>query len=504
MKATPPAAADAAEPPERLHPAYFLTGLGQAAKGSFGVLAAGAYFSLSGRWLLLGLMVVAYIVITLVGLWLRWLRFSYRLSDEGIVIESGLISTQHRSIPFARIQDVNIEQGPIARLIGVARVKLETGASAGKGGDDGVLEAIGLDRANRLRDTIRAYRGGGAIAAVGADGAVASPTSEAGDQSLFAMAPARVLRSGVYNFSLAIFAAIGGLFQFGGDMFGIDPFKRLFWNQLLDAGSPLAQLILSHRWISAVAGLLTLIAVGVATGVVTTILRDWNFRLTRTETGLRRQRGLLTLTDVIIPVRRVQAAIIGTGPIRARSGWHSLKLQSLARDEARQGDHEVAPFAQLDEIAPILAEAGMALPAPDTRWLRIDSAYAIEFSCWLALPIAITLTVAAVGVWPALIGTGALAIAIAGRWLAWRRYRYASDGERVLIRRGFWRQRLIVLPIGNIQSIDVARNFVDRALGVSSVTFGVAGGSGFATHEVAALPSAKAYALREDLLQRFA
>lgn len=488
--------------PQRLHRAYFVTGLGQAAKGSFGLIAAGAYFGISGRWWLLGVMTVLYVAVTVLTLWLRWVRFSYRVTDDDIVIESGLISTQHRAIPFERIQDVNIEQGPIARLIGVARLKLETGAAAGGDGEEGVLETVSLARANALRDLIRSHRATGGIRLAAGD--EPRDALDHFERPIFAMAPRRVVEAGLYNFSLAIFAVLGGLLQQGGDLLGFNPFKRAFWNSLVDSGSPLADYLLTHRWVSALAGAVTLVVVGLATGVIRTLLRDYNFRLTRTETGLRRQRGLLTLTDVIIPVRRVQAAIIGTGPVRVRAGWHSLKLQSLARDDAKQGDHEVAPFAQLDEIAPILAEVGMALPADDTVWQRIASAYAIEYALWLALPLVGTLIVAAFGIAPALFGSAALGIAIVGRTFAWRRYRYGYDGERILIRRGFWRQRTIILPIANIQSADIAHNFVTRAFGVASLTFGVAGGSGFSLHQIAALPMATAYALRSDLLQRAA
>lgn len=488
--------------PQRLHRAYFVTGLGQAAKGSFGLIAAGAYFGISGRWWLLGVMTVLYVAVTLLTLWLRWVRFSYRVTDDDIVIESGLISTQHRAIPFERIQDVNIEQGPIARLIGVARLKLETGAAAGGEGEEGILETVSLTRAAALRDLIRAHRATGGIRLAAGDEARDVP--EHVERPVFAMTPRRVLESGLYNFSLAVFAVLGGLLQQGGDLFGFNPFKRAFWNSLVDTGSPFADYLLTHRRVSALAGIATLVVVGLATGVVRTLLRDYNFRLTRTETGLRRQRGLLTLTDVIIPVRRVQAAIVGTGPVRVRAGWHSLKLQSLARDDAKQGDHDVAPFARLDEIEPILAELGMALPAQKTEWRRVDPAYAVEFALWLMLPAIATLVVAGFGILQALLGTAGLAIAVVGRALAWRRYCYAHDADRILIRRGFWRQRTIILPLANIQSADIAHNFVTRAFGVAALKFGVAGGSGLSNHEIAALPLEQAYALRAELLHRAA
>ena len=47
-------------PPERLHPLYLLTGLGQALRGAWGMLAAGAYFASQGRWVIVGLMALLF------------------------------------------------------------------------------------------------------------------------------------------------------------------------------------------------------------------------------------------------------------------------------------------------------------------------------------------------------------------------------------------------------------------------------------------------------------
>ena len=172
----------------------------------------------------------------------------------------------------------------------------------------------------------------------------------------------RVLTAGVFNFSLAVLAALFGVSQSLGEVAGIDFFARRFWRDALDAGSPLADLILAHQFAAVVAGTVTLGALGLATGVGRTLLRDYRFRLDRTATGLRRRRGLLTLTDVTLPLARVQAAIIGSGPVRDRFGWRDLKLQSLAKDEGSKGDHVVAPLAHDAEIDAILDQLGWQPP----------------------------------------------------------------------------------------------------------------------------------------------
>jgi putative membrane protein len=89
---------------------------------------------------------------------------------------------------------------------------------------------------------------------------------------------------------------------------------------------------------------------------------------------------------------------------------------------------------------------------------------------------------------------------VAGRWLAWRRTRYALDGDRLLVSSGWWRRRLVILPLARIQSSDIAESFVSRRFGTATLHLGVAGGSGFSAHMIPALPRETARALRRELL----
>ena len=479
--------------PERLHPLYLLTGLGRGVKQMVGGYAAIGYFAATGSWRTALLMLAGIVVILTVSIILYWRRFEYRVGSNEIRIDSGILNRTHRSIPFDRIQDVDIRQGPVARLLGLARVEFETGGSAGDKSDDGALAAISLDRAEALREQIRARRGAPAGAA---EAAVETPP-------LFAMDLRRVILAGLFNFSLAVIAGLFGATQTIGDVAGFDVFARKFWRQALDAGSPVADFVLAHQISAAFAGTVVLVLVGVGTGIGRTLLREYRFRLDRTETGLRRRRGLLTLTDVTLPIRRAQAAVIGTGPLRERFGWRNLKLQSLGKDEGQKGDHVVAPLATENEVVAILAQLDWRGVDPATEWQRVSTAYGWAFTIAVSLlliPAAIQfafLPLAGIG------GVALIAGAIATRWLSWRRYRYAVDGDRLLVRAGWWRRRLVLLPLANIQSVDLTENFIGRRFGVAGLAIGVASGRGFSAHGIEALPRETARALRARLLSPF-
>jgi putative membrane protein len=479
--------------PERLHPLFLLTGLAGSLRGLVGGYAAIGYLAVSGRWMTALYGAIGLLIVLSIGIFLYWRRFEFRVGQSEIRIDSGIISRTHRSIPFDRIHDVDITQGPVSRLFGVARVKFETG-SAAAGSDEGMLQAIPLERAEDLRALIRSRRDGAPLAG-------AAETVETEDQSpIFAMPMPRLILAGLFNFSLALFAGLFGLSQTAGDVIGFDPLSRKFWRDLLDVGSPIAAYILAHQVVTIIAGLVVLLLVGAATGVVRTVLRDFGFRLDRTGIGLRRRRGLFTKTDVTLPSRRVQAAILATGPVREQFGWRELHVQSLASDEGSKGDHVVAPLASADEADQILSALGWRGVAVVADWQPVAKAYVwiLAIAATPLLLAAMVYAVMASGIAGLLVGI--YAALLAGRWLAWRRTRWAIDGDRLLLASGWWRRRIIILPIAKLQSIDLVESLVSRLFGTSTLLFGVAGGRGYSAHRLVALPRETARALRDRLL----
>jgi putative membrane protein len=104
---------------------------------------------------------------------------------------------------------------------------------------------------------------------------------------------------------------------------------------------------------------------------------------------------------------------------------------------------------------------------------------------------------------PAILLASGVVVVAATRWLAWRRYAFALDGDRLLVRSGWWRRRIRILPVRNIQSVDYAQLIIDRWFGTAGLVIGVAGG-GTTGHGIKALPAKTAREIRDQLLLRFA
>ncbi|WP_231728239.1 PH domain-containing protein [Sphingopyxis sp. H050] len=483
---------------QRLHPATLALALVKLGPRSLQFLPAVAALGFTGNWVWIVPAILAYLLIALAAACLQWMRFRFIVGDDEVVIESGVLSRQHRTIPFDRIQDVSIEQGLVSRALGIAKVGFETGAGGKE--NDAHLDAIGLDAAQALRTTIRAHRSAPvAAASVAAEAPAPAPVAE--DRLLFAMGPRRLLVAGLFNFSLAALAVVGAGMQFFDDLlpFDFNVFDPRDWIDVA-ADYGLDQWVLAHRWIAGLGAAISLLFIGFASGIATMVFANWGFRLTREPRALRRTRGLTTRTDVAVPVKRVQAAIVVTGWLRKRFGWHELRLQSLASDGEKEKDHQVVPFGRLGEIDPVLGEVAIRRPDDAQAWQHSHRIVALG-------PI-IGATAATIGGGIALylgndVGwlgiVAAPLVALIALWAA-RYHRWADVGDLVAIRRGWWKPKMTLLPHASVQSVDLKTDFILRPFGLATLVFGVPGGSSLASHEIPAIPLGVAQDLRSRIL----
>ncbi len=460
------------------------------------------YFSVFDQNILYASLAALALLAIIIGITaLIWSRFTYHIGPKEIRIKSGLISRNNRSIPFDRIQDVSLEQKLVSRILGLATVKLETGSG---GGEDGKLDALALADAAALRDALRDYKSGAAASAreQGED----TPLDIEGEERapLFAMDNRRLFIAGLFNFSFVLLAILAAIAQNLDFLLPDEFFNPWYWAEQLSEQDVVNGLSFTAQIAGAVGALVSLIAVGLGSGIIRTFIREYGFRLDhvdRGQPGFRRRRGLFTLTDMVMPIHRVQAAILRTGPVRQRFGWYHLKFQSLASDGSGESDHSAAPCAQMGEVDPILAETHIANVPPDLVFQRVSSAL------WWRDAIILASILGAVGiglgffVQPAFYALILLSIPIITLLvLNWKHHQYALTETQLFVRSGWWRRKLTILPIRKIQTVDVGQSPLDHPLDLATVTVGIAGGSPIAPLKINDIPMVSAMALREQLI----
>ncbi len=83
-------------------------------------------------------------------------NYGYELAEDKINIESYFIWKKLVSIPYQKIQNVDIVQGPIARRYGVVDLLIQTAGMSGSAGAEGRIPAISPENATKLKDQILA------------------------------------------------------------------------------------------------------------------------------------------------------------------------------------------------------------------------------------------------------------------------------------------------------------------------------------------------------------
>ena len=402
--------------------------------------------------------------------WLGWMSFRYGVGETEVVIESGILHRNRRSIPFERIQDVDIERSLLARLFGLAKVRIETGAG---GKDEGVLDSVRMEEADRLRAAVRAWRLGSAegTADDAQPGMETARQAEAGSgRTLFSMDIGRVLLFGVFSFSLVYIASLFALLQAFDQFLPFDIYDPGRWVGLVDEALP-------RRFTAAAIGALLFFAVllGFVAGVLRTLSRDYGFRLSVEGDRFRRERGLLTRSEAVIAKRRVQLAFVRTGPIRRAFGWFALSFQTLGAGSDGSGLQVAAPFARRGEMEPILAETeGLRLPPP-LELSMVSSRHVLRALIHhLALPSG-AIVIAGLARPEAFYLVALLPLRALAATIDRRFHRYALDGPLLFVTRGIWRQQLWAIPLTSVQAVSLARGPLQRQLGVATLSIDTAG-----------------------------
>lgn len=463
--------------------------------------------SWDGGGMLMLPMLVGMVLITWFFSWIAWRHFRYRVGESDIRVERGLISRSARSVPFERIQDVSLEQQFVPRLFGMVQVKFETGAG---GKDELAIRYVTAEEADALRETVRARKSG--EVAVAAPGEAVSVPVEEPSRTLFAMDLRRLMTFGLFEFSLVAFAVIGGALQQFDFLLDFDIWDFDRWIEMLAGPGHWLQELGAVSQVVGVALAFTVLGlVGLLTGLGRTVLRDYGFLLEDTPKGLRRRRGLLTRTDAVMPIHRVQALKVTTRILRRRFGWHALEVVSLAQDD-KSGRQVVVPFAQMSEIAPVIRVAGFDLPDSITHWHQPSPRYRRDRAVISALPFAFAAVLQLVlgpllpeeaSGWYPFVAGGLVAVGLffaAREHFLSRHDRHAIDGERIYVRSGWLAPRLEIGSRVKLQSIEIAQGPIARRRGYADIVFGVAGG----TLSMGGIPLADARLIRDGVMHSIA
>jgi putative membrane protein len=443
---------------------------------------------------------------------IRWATFTYRVQGDRIELRRELVGRSVKTIPLDRIRGVDITASFIHRLFGLAIVRIDA-AAGGLGTEEGRLDAVRHDEAERLRTVLLARAGtatarvSGATGATGSAapaGAPAAPTGEAagaayattresGDTAgdadtadeIYVQARRRWYMYGPLSgaFLLTPFAVAGSVIGFVynlGDDLGL----------VTERGLTSAAGWLAHSPGVIIGMLAALVVLSPVVAVFAFAIFNWDFTLRRRDGSIVTERGMFTRRSVSLERRRILGVELRDNPLERRAGVARLSaLVTGLGDVATRG--QLLPTSPLSAAwaaaARVLARPGAASgPGP-------HPAGSVEVPL-VAHPPAARQRRLFRAVVPWLLGAAVaallgqpysayvlLALAMLGVPLGLDRYRqlgHGDDGVHLSVRSGSLSRRRVVIDRGAVVGWQIRQSLFQRRLGLATLVVGVGAGEG--------------------------
>lgn len=346
---------------------------------------------------------------------ISWVVTRWKVEDGVLRIETGWVRRQSRHFPLSQLQAVDVVQTGVARVFGLAELRLRMAAS---GAEEGRLACVTAAHADTLRGQLLAAapraapapEAGGAPAPPGGPG---SPPPWVG-RRLF---EARSLRLAA-SIALTAYGTIS----------------------LLGMGL-LVGLSVAHV-APGMAGLAGAWVLGTALALWRRFNGGYDTVVTETPDGLRIESGMVQTTAETIRGGSVQAMVLEEPLVWRLVGWCRLELDVAGPRQRKENRSEsgrlraVVPVGTRAEADRLLDELLPDRPAPDRRPPR------------------------------------------AARWKAPLSYHYlgwGGDGRCVVASRGRIRRTTTWVPLDKVQSVRSAQGPWQRALGLGTVLVDTAG-----------------------------
>lgn len=387
----------------------FLVGVNQVATDVEG--AGELVTTVNPWWFLGGLALFSLIVFCYAAL--AWRMMRYAVGADAVHLRQGIVFRQQRQARLDRLQAVDIVQPLVARIFGLAELRLEVAGGADSAVKVGFLK---ISDAESLRAELLARAAG--VTVVEGQAAPVAPEEQV-IQVEPGMLVGSLLRTGALIAFLVLLVGLG-------------------------AGAIVASS--AAPLISAIPGL-----IGFGSYLAQRFVGEYGFVGAVSPDGIRLRRGLLETRSQTIPPGRVQAIRLSQPFLWRRKDWWRVEVN-------------VAGYGSI--TADAKSSSQVLLPVGDRR-AALDA-------LWLVLPD-LGLDDALAVLDEALVGTGDAGVFTTSPRsarildpLTWRRNGFAVTPRALLLRQGRLVRKLSVVPHERTQSLGVEQGPVQRRLGLAS------------------------------------
>lgn len=338
---------------------------------------------------------------------MSWLRTTFWIEADELRVDTGVLSRQSRRIRIDRLQGIDIVQPFVARILGLAELRMDV---AGGSSREGSLAYLPIGEARRLKDLLLDRRDqlkpaeGEVTPSVGAPSVVAPPERLLARVDLTTLLLS-ILLSGETVALLLVTVALLGAF------------------------------VASGEWVGLPAMLPVLLGFGFA--MFRRLSSNYGFTASETPAGMQVRRGLFDLSAQTITLPRVQGVVVSEPLLWRALGWARLDVSiagyGVTGDDAGPAPSTVLPVGDRRTVQELARHVLLGLD-PETIKLR-----PVPRRARWAAPV------------------------------AHRFLRAGADEQLVVSREGWLARRTHAAPQARIQSVRITQGPWQRRLGLADV-----------------------------------
>lgn len=423
--------------------------------GAFGMLAAVVFF-----------------------IWIGWYNTWISAKDNTLILETGVFVKKRLTIPFSKINTIDMGRNVFQRIVGTCRLKIDTGAIENGAEEKSEINLVFslkeaeefrsyiLNRAEQDENDLRMAGGKSKLDAGEVNGNVVR--AKFTDFLLYGMTSSGVWKLICIIITVAIFIGeiSASILERVGEM--LLPAANSLWKFMVSSGIVMAALYIFIMFV-----MVTLVSNFMS--VVYAAIRYFGFSVARDRNNVVVRYGLISIKNYTIPAENVHAVVIKRNLFQQMIGLCSVEMVSIGYGNEEKETNLLFPSISKKKLPwlleQILPEYSLtkAEYKPSRRCARFLIARPIVWSA-----VILSAIVAFFGLFmDSLVLSGIVALLILvsvviSSILKYRNNALGCDGKVMLVRSGGLNEQIHLIRVDAVQSISSTTGFFQRRHGVAS------------------------------------
>ena len=271
------------------------------------------------------ILVTVVLVLLIIHTILYYLNFIFYVSNGEFVLRKGYLRKKTLTIPLERIQSVNTKQNLIQQVLNVVSLEIDTAGSVAK---ELKIQALEKSFSIELQFALRAVD----IKKEVFESDNEKELAETKEEVILKLTPSDLMKIGISQNHLRAGLII---IAFGFQIF--QQIQDLFKEKAEEYSNEFIGFMSNSNWALITFLVVFFLIISILFSLFRTVLKYFDFKLTKKEGTYRIESGLLNKRNVIIPHAKVQELIWETSPVKQLFGiYHLVFKQAVSGQNKRQ------------------------------------------------------------------------------------------------------------------------------------------------------------------------